>query len=52
MDQPPAGTQHPQRLAPTLFAAKDLRVLPTEEQLARELEARHVLDIPTEGDGE
>ena len=33
-----------------LFAAKYLHVLPTEEQLARELEARHVLDIPTEGD--
>lgn len=35
-----------------LFAAKYLHVLPTEEQLARELEARHVLDIPMEGDGE
>ena len=35
-----------------LFAAKYLHVLPTEEQLARELEARHVLDIPTKGDSE
>lgn len=33
-----------------LFAAKYLRVLPTEEELARELEARHVLDIRRDGD--
>ncbi len=33
-----------------LFAAKYLTVLPSEEELARELEARHVLDIPTQGD--
>lgn len=33
-----------------LFAAKYLTVLPSEEELARELEARHVLDIPTEED--
>lgn len=35
-----------------LFAAKYLRVLPSEEELARELEARHVLDITREeGEG-
>ncbi len=33
-----------------LFAAKYLTILPSEEELARELEARHVLDIPTEED--
>jgi predicted nuclease of restriction endonuclease-like (RecB) superfamily len=32
-----------------LFAAKYLTILPSEAELARELEARHVLDIPTEG---
>jgi predicted nuclease of restriction endonuclease-like (RecB) superfamily len=32
-----------------LFAAKYLRVLPSEEELARELEARHVLDLGREG---
>lgn len=32
-----------------LFAAKYLRVLPSEQELARELEARHVLEIPSEG---
>ncbi len=35
-----------------LFAARYLRVLPSEEELARELEARHVLDVHREGDGE
>jgi len=35
-----------------LFAARYLSVLPTEEELARELEARHVLDIPADGGGE
>ncbi|TVR94392.1 MAG: DUF1016 domain-containing protein [Spirochaetaceae bacterium] len=35
-----------------LFAAKYLSVLPSEEQLAREIEARHVLDVPEEGVGE
>jgi predicted nuclease of restriction endonuclease-like (RecB) superfamily len=29
-----------------LFASKYLRILPTEQQLKQELEARHVLDIP------
>jgi predicted nuclease of restriction endonuclease-like (RecB) superfamily len=29
-----------------LFAAKYLRVLPSEEELAREIEARHVLELP------
>ena len=32
-----------------LFAAKYLTVLPTEEALAREIEARHVLDLPRLG---
>lgn len=31
-----------------LFAAKYLTVLPSEEELARELEARHVFDLPEE----
>jgi hypothetical protein len=31
-----------------LFAAKYRTVLPSEQELARELEVRHVLDIPTE----
>ncbi len=35
-----------------LFAAKYLSVLPTEEELVRELEARHVLDVPGDGGGE
>ena len=33
-----------------LFAAKYLRVLPSEEELAREIEARHVLELPEEED--
>ena len=33
-----------------LFAAKYLRVLPSPDELARELEARHVLDVGREGD--
>jgi predicted nuclease of restriction endonuclease-like (RecB) superfamily len=32
-----------------LFAAKYLTILPTAEELAREIDARHVLDIPKEG---
>jgi hypothetical protein len=32
-----------------MFASKYLSVLPSEEELARELEARHVLEIETEG---
>jgi predicted nuclease of restriction endonuclease-like (RecB) superfamily len=32
-----------------LFAAKYLTILPTEEELAREIDARHVFDIPAEG---
>ena len=32
-----------------LFASKYMRVLPTEEELARELEARHVLEAKVEG---
>ncbi len=32
-----------------LFASKYLRVLPSEEELARELEARHILKINREG---
>lgn len=32
-----------------LFAAKYLTILPSEEELARELEASHVFDFPTEG---
>lgn len=35
-----------------LFAAKYLRILPSEEDLARELEAHHVLDFPSEGGDE
>jgi len=31
-----------------IFAAKYLRVLPSEEELAREIEARHVLELPSE----
>ena len=31
-----------------LFASKYLRVLPSEEELKRELEARHVLDRPAQ----
>jgi len=33
-----------------LFAAKYLRVLPSANELARELEARHVLDVGRQGD--
>ena len=32
-----------------LFASKYLRVLPSEEELARDLEARHVLEQPRKG---
>ncbi len=35
-----------------LFAAKYLTVLPSEEELAREIEARHVLELPKKGDSE
>lgn len=35
-----------------LFASKYLRVLPSEEELARELEARHVLELDGEGEAE
>jgi len=35
-----------------LFAAKYLRILPSEEELARELEARRVLKIDTQEEGE
>ena len=32
-----------------LFAAKYLRVLPSEEELARELDARHILEADMRG---
>ncbi len=35
-----------------LFAAKYLRVLPTEQELAQELETRHVLEMPQGDDDE